>query len=158
MLEKSMSGRSSYATGLDNLYFKENPKEDIELALTLNGNRFKDIKGLTEGKDYTYDESRATVILKQNYINQMFEKASGYGVFAELVLEFDQGADWHEYLVRYDVPSVGRSSGTRSEFKIPVEFKGTKVRRITAYQENTKVGPNSSWWNYLQYVECLFSG
>lgn len=151
MLEKSMSGRSSYATGLDNLYFKENPKEDIELALTLNGNRFKDIKGLTEGKDYTYDESRATVILKQNYINQMFEKASGYGVFAELVLEFDQGADWHEYLVRYDVPSVGRSSGTRSEFKIPVEFKGTKVRRITAYQENTKVGPNSSWWNYLQY-------
>ena len=151
MLENSMSGRSSYATGLDNLYFKEKTQEDITLPLTLNGNEFKGIKGLTEGKDYTYSADNASVTLKQDYVNQMFEKATGYGVFAELVLEFSQGADWHEYLVKYDVPSVGKSSGTRTEFKIPVEFKGAKVRRITAYQGSTRVGPNSSWWNYLQY-------
>ena len=78
MLENSMTGRSSYATGLDTLYFKEEIQEDVEVALTLNGNTFRGIQ-------------------------------------------------------------------------IPVDFNGSVVRRVTAYQASGKVGPNSDWWNYLQY-------
>lgn len=78
MLENSMTGRSSYATGLDTLYFKEEVKEDVEIALTLNGNTFRGIQ-------------------------------------------------------------------------IPVDFNGSVVRRVTAYQASGKVGPNSDWWDYLQY-------
>ena len=81
MLENSMTGRSSYATGLDTLYFKEEIQEDVEVALTLNGNTFRGIQGLTQGIDYTYNSKDAVVTLKKEYINSMFAKKTGYGTF-----------------------------------------------------------------------------
>ncbi|MBQ6788287.1 MAG: cellulase family glycosylhydrolase [Lachnospiraceae bacterium] len=151
MLENSMTGRSSYATGADNLYFKEEVKSDVAIALTLNGNTFKGIEGLTEGTDYTYDSNSATVTLKKEYINKEFAKMSGYGTFAELVMKFSSGADWHEYLIKYADPVVGKAQGSKDGIQIPVEFNGSRVRRVTAYQASGKVGPNSDWWDYLQY-------
>lgn len=151
MLENSMTGRSSYATGADNLYFKEEVKSDVAIALTLNGNAFKGIEGLTEGTDYTYDSNSATVTLKKEYINKEFGKMSGYGTFAELVMEFSSGADWHEYLIKYAAPVIGKVQGSKDGIQIPVEFNGSRVRRVTAYQAGGKVGPNSDWWDYLQY-------
>lgn len=151
MLENSMEGRSSYATGLDNLYFKEEIKEDVEIKLTLNGNTFVGINGLTEGTDYTYDSTNATVCLKKEYVNSKLAQKSGYGTFAELVMKFSSGADWHEYLVKYDTPVIGHADGSREGIKIPVDFKGSRVRRISAYQSGGKVGPNSDWWDYLKY-------
>lgn len=50
MLKASMEGRSSYATELDTLYFAEEAEEDVPVALTLNGNTFPGIEGLTEGE------------------------------------------------------------------------------------------------------------
>lgn len=50
MLKASMEGRSSYATELDTLYFAEEAEEDVPVALTLNGNTFSGIEGLTEGE------------------------------------------------------------------------------------------------------------
>lgn len=151
MLENSMTGRSSYATGLDTLYFKEEIQEDVEVALTLNGNTFRGIQGLTQGIDYTYNSKDAVVTLKKEYINSMFAKKTGYGTFAELVMEFSSGANWHEYFVKYDTPVAGKAQGTKDGIQIPVEFNGSVVRRVTAYQASGKVGPNSDWWNYLQY-------
>lgn len=152
LLEASMTGRSSYATGSDNLYFKEEVAEDVNIPLTLNGNTFTGIEGLTEGTDYTYDSESATVTLKKEYVNSMFAKATGYGTFATLVMKFSSGADWHEYLIKYTTPVIKKAEGTiTGGIKIPVTFNGSRVRRVTAYQPAGKAGPNSDWWDYLQY-------
>lgn len=151
MLETSMTTRSSYATGLDTIYLKGEAAEDIAIPLTLNGNTFTGIEGLTEGTDYSYDASTATVTLKKEYVNQQLANAADYGTFAELVFKFSAGADWHQYLVKYDTPKVGSAQGDKSGIEIPVTFNGSKVKRMMTYQASGKVGPNSSWWDYLQY-------
>ena len=152
MLEASMNGRSSYATGSDNLYFAEAVTEDVEIPLTLNGNTFSSIEGLTEGTDYTYDSATSTVTLKKDYINTKFAAKSGYGTFATLVMKFSSGADWNEYLIKYAAPVIDSAEGTKADgIKIPVTFNGSRVRRVTAYQASGKVGPHSDWWDYLQY-------
>lgn len=149
-IETSMKERSAYSTGLDTLYYNEQVEADVEIELTLNGNTFKAIKGLTQGKDYTYNSSSNTVILKKEFVNDKFEECEGYGTFAELVLQFSAGADWHQYLVKYGTPVAKASAGTKDKIVIPVDFNGADVRRATAYEVSGKVGPNSSWWNYLQ--------
>ena len=152
MLETSMTERSSYASGLDSLYYKEEAQEDAEIPLTLNGNEFKGIEGLVKGTDYEYDAGNAVVILKKEFINRCFDSAEEYGVFAELVMQFSGGADWHEYLVKYGTAEIGAADGTRSEgIRIPVNFNGSRVKRVMTYEIPGKVGPNSDWWNYLQY-------
>lgn len=151
MLETSMTTRSSYATGLDTIYLKGEAAEDIAIPLTLNGNTFTGMEGLTEGTDYSYDASTATVTLKKEYVNQQLANAADYGTFAELVFKFSAGADWHQYLVKYDTPKVGSAQGDKSGIEIPVTFNGSKVKRMMTYQASGKVGPNSSWWDYLQY-------
>lgn len=152
MLEASMNGRSSYATGSDNLYFAEAVTEDVEIPLTLNGNTFSSIEGLTFGTDYTYDSTTETVTLKKEYINKQFAAMSGYGTFATLVMKFSSGADWNEYLIKYAAPVIDSAEGTKTDgIKIPVTFNGSRVRRVTAYQASGKVGPNSDWWDYLKY-------
>lgn len=150
MLETSMKERSAYSTGLDTLYYNEQVEADVEIELTLNGNTFKGVKGLTQGKDYTYNSDSNTLILKKEFVNGKFEECEGYGTFAELVLQFSAGADWHQYLVKYGTPVAKASAGTRDKIVIPVDFNGADVRRATAYEVSGKVGPNSSWWNYLQ--------
>ena len=152
MLENSMEGRSSYATGLDNLYFSSEVTEDVKIPLTLNGNTFVGIEGLTEGVDYTYDSASATVTISKDYINGRYAAMTSYGTFATLVMKFSSGADWNEYLIKCAVPVLGNASGTTSEgIGIPVTFYGSRVRRITAYQASGRVGRNSNWWNYLKY-------
>lgn len=151
MLENSMNGRSSYASGLDSIYFSSTVSEDVAVPLALNGNMFVGIKGLTEGTDYTYDSGSSQIILKKDYINRIFADLSGYGIFADLVMEFSSGADWHEYLIKYDTPVAGAAEGTRNGITIPVTFNGSRVRRMMTYQASGKVGPNSDWWSYLQY-------
>jgi endoglucanase len=152
MLEASMTGRSSYSTGLDTLYFNDTVTDDTTLALTLNGNHFTGIEGLTEGVDYTYDADSAVITLKKEYINTVLAAATTYGTAADLTLHFDGGADWHEYLVKYAAPTVGTADGTKSEgITIPITFNGSQVRRVNAYQAAGRVGPNSGWWSYLQY-------
>ncbi|MBE5878054.1 MAG: hypothetical protein E7290_14370 [Lachnospiraceae bacterium] len=151
MLEASMTGRSSYATGLDTLYFTTEVTEDVQIPLTLNGNTFTGIEGLTEGTDYTYDSASATVTLKKEYVNKMFAAMADYGTFATLTMKFSSGADWYEYLVKYTTPEIGNAEGTKEGIAIPVDFNGSKVRRVTAYQAAGRVGPNSDWWAYLQH-------
>lgn len=153
MLEASMEGRSSYATGLDTIYFARETTDNVSVPLTLNGNTFVGIEGLTEGTDYTYDEATATVTLLADYVNTAFDAmgVENYGTIADLVFRFSSGADWHEYLVKYATPRIGEAEGTVTDgITIPVDYQGTKVRRATAYEVSGKVGPNSSWWNYLQ--------
>ncbi len=153
MLEASMSGRSSYATGLDTNYLSGSSFTDITIPLTLNGNTFVGVTGLTSGTDYTYNQSSATLTLKSSYVKKVYEAmGSNYGTAAELVLKFSSGADWHQYLVKFKAPVFQNANGTVSNgINIPVQFNGSKLRRSTAYIGSNRVGPNQSWWMYLQY-------
>ncbi|MGN0294562.1 MAG: cellulase family glycosylhydrolase [Lachnospiraceae bacterium] len=156
MLEASMKGRSSYATGLDTIYLNQKTEEDISIPLTLNGNCFKGIKGLKRGRDYIWDSETESVTLKKSYVNARYKAmGDGYGTMADLVFTFSSGASWHEYLVKYAAPVIGEASGTKAEgITIPVTFNGAKVRRANAYDANgTKLGANS-WWFYLQFADA----
>lgn len=160
MLETSITKRSSYATGLDTVYLKAEPTEDVTVPLTLNGNTFSGIDGLTEGTDYTYDASKATVTLKSSYLKAQYAAKDGTGILADLTFHFNAGSDWHEYLVKSAIPAAAKSdktvTGTKADgLTIPMAYNGNELKSVTAYAvaedgTETRVGPNSSWWAYLQ--------
>lgn len=162
MLEACNAGqRSSYATGLDTLYFSDKVNDAVSVSITLNGNTFAGIDGLTLGVDYNYDEENAVILLSKDFVNTKYDQCSTTGIFADLVVRFSDGASWHEYLVKYSSPVYNSAEGTTDSFTIPVDFNGTKVRRVTAYAGDNisgmRIGPNSSWWAYLQYDGCYTS-
>ena len=160
MLETSINQRSAYATGLDTVYLDAEPSSAVNVPLTLNGNGFAGIDGLTEGVDYTYDADTATVTLATSYLKGRYEAKEGTGMIADLTFRFDSGADWHEYLVKNEAPALARHdqavTGTRADgLTIPMSYNGNELKSVTAYAvasdgTETRVGPNSSWWAYLQ--------
>lgn len=154
MVDASMKGRSSTAACLDELYFQAETEEDIEIPLRINGPKFVGIKGLTEGKDFTYDETKAIITLKAAYVNAKFATLGEkeYGVFDELLIQFTSGADWHEYLCKNSVATAGKANGSTSGITIPVTYNGAKVRRVSAYQRNGNVGPTHTWCKYLTFA------
>lgn len=153
MLEASVKGRSSYAAGLDTIHISKKPTKSVKIKLTLNGNKFKSIKGLKKNKDYTYNSKTKTITLKKAYVEKLY-KAMGkkYGQMADLQIKFSSGADWHEYLVKNAAPSVTKKAeGTTADgIVIPVNFKGSTLRRLTAYEGENKVGPHSGWRDWLE--------
>lgn len=158
MLETSAVQRSSYATGLDTLYFKEKAKKDVQIPLTLNGNTFTGIEGAEQGTDYTYVEKTAVVTLKKEFINQAYDSLAknATGTFADLTFTFSGGAPCHQYLVKHGDVTVGSASGTTEKgIQVPITWQGSRVRRVSAYAAGGKVGPQSGWWNYLQYQEVF---
>ncbi|WP_195989072.1 cellulase family glycosylhydrolase [Clostridium sp. D53t1_180928_C8] len=160
-LEAGIRGeRSSYSTGLNTIYLQELVNEDLEIELTLNGNEFEGIKGLTEGIDYTFNKDNSTVTLLKSFINNKFNSLAEdeYGDIADLVMKFSEGADWHQYLVKYTEPVLSNTNGTTDGLSIPTKFNGTKLRRATAYDKDGNIiGPNSSWWSYLQYTSAFIA-
>lgn len=160
MLEASITNRSSYATGLDTVYLDAEPTSDVTVPLTLNGDTFSGIDGLVEGTDYSYDAGKATVTLRSSYLKSQYAAKDGAGILADLTFRFNAGADWHEYLVKNTVPVVAKSdktvTGTKADgLMIPVSYNGNELKSVTAYavtsdDTETRVGPNSSWWAYLQ--------
>ena len=160
MLQTSVNQRSSYATGLDTLYFNEKADKDLQIPLTLNGNEFTGIEGAVQGTDYIYDKDAAAVTLKRDFVNKAYDKLAedAYGTFADLTFTFSAGAPWHQYLVKCAAVSAGSAQGTTADgIQIPVTYRGSRVRRATAYAAGGKVGPQSGWWNYLQYQECFWA-
>lgn len=157
MLESGINGiRSSYATELNTNYISKELESDLEIKLTLNGNKFVGIDDLKEGTEYTYNAENESIILKKDFINNKFKSVSEnkYGNIADLVIKFSNGANWHQYLVKNSTPVFEEATGTKAGITIPVQFNGTKIRRAVAYnEEGKKIGPNAEWWKYLQYNE-----
>lgn len=154
VIQASITGRSSYSTGLDTVYIENRPDVDISIPLTLNGNSFTGIDGLTEGEEYTYDSQQTAVVLKADYLASVFDARKGNGLLADLTLRFSAGAPWHEYVMKSAVPTVDAdrlADGTRENgLDIALDFAGNEFKSITTYQNGNKVGPNSGWWKYLQ--------
>lgn len=155
-LEAGINGeRSSYATGLDTIYLSKEANENLEIELTLNGNEFVGIEGLVEGIDYTYNSENSTVTLLSSFVNSKYNTLgeNSYGTIAELVMKFSEGANWHQYLVKYTKPVLSNAEGTTDGISIPSNFNGANLRRTTAVdEEGNRVGNNSSWWKYLKYT------
>ncbi len=171
IVETSMTERSSYAVGLDNLFVtNSSAAESIEIPLTLNGNDFAAIYNgstrLTEGTDYTYEDE--TVTLSGSYISSLIK--GDYGVKADLKFVFSAGSDWHEfinytgtavlrdidapireddgYMARYDTDGTPTYPTTL----IPADFNGKLVRRITSYDESGNPKSGNTWASdYMQY-------
>lgn len=145
--------RSSYSTGLNELYLTKAVDDGLQIPLTLNGNQFLGIDGLTNGQDYTYDETTATVTLSKDFVNSKFNAlaANQYGNIADLVMKFSAGADWHQYLIKYSAAVLNPATGTTTSFDIPVNFNGAKLRRAAAYDASGKRVGTSSWFTYEQW-------
>jgi endoglucanase len=160
MIEASMTSRSSYATGLDTVYLGSEPTAAITIPLTLNGNTFVGIEGLREGEDYTYDAVTSSLALSATYLSAVYDQLDDYGQVADIVMNFSSGAPWHQYLIRSDAPTLDESAGSAtgsqdSGMSVPVAFNGNIVKSATAFQTadgaERRVGPNSDWWEFLQY-------
>ncbi len=160
-LEAGLRGeRLSYSTGLNTIYLSDEVDDNLEIELTLNGNSFEGIEGLSEGVDYTYNENESKVILSKEFVNNKFNSLSegDYGNITDLVMKFSSGADWHQYLEKYTQPILSNAEGSTDGFSIPTKFNGAKLRRATAFDgEGNVVGPNSSWWRYLQYNSAFMA-
>ena len=141
--------RSSYATGLNEIYIKQKVTSGIQIPLTLNGNSFVGIAGLTN-KDYSYNAATATLTLSKDFVNRKFN--GSYGTIADLVLKFSAGADWHQYVIKYAAPVFKTAVGTTTEgITIPVTYNGSKIRRAAAFNASSeRIGPNS-WSRYMHF-------
>ncbi|WP_163228121.1 cellulase family glycosylhydrolase [Bifidobacterium choloepi] len=160
VLEASITGRSSTATGLDTVYWHAGPTADVAIPLTLNGNEFAGIAGLTEGKEYSYDAASSTVTLAKSYVAGLYDAKGEAGRLADLTFQFSDGADWHQYLVRWDWAYAeswrGVSGTTGGGIEIPVMFSGNEVKSVQATDSSgNTVGPNSGWWPWLQNGESF---
>jgi endoglucanase len=141
--------RSSYSTGLNEIYINQTVTNGIQIPLTLNGNSFVGIAGLNN-KDYSYNAATATLTLSKNFVNKKFN--GGYGTIADLVLHFSSGADWHQYIIKYAAPVFQTATGTTtSGITIPVAFNGSKIKRASAVDASgNRIGPNS-WFPYMHF-------
>jgi endoglucanase len=142
--------RSSYSTGLNEIYLKQTVASGIQIPLTLNGNTFIGITGLKKS-DYSYNAKTATLTLSKDFVNKKFTSGS-YGLIADLELQFSSGASWHQYLIKYAAPVFQTATGTTtSGITIPVTFNGSKVKRASAFDASgNRIGPNS-WFPYMQF-------
>ncbi|GMK38815.1 hypothetical protein PCCS19_18690 [Paenibacillus sp. CCS19] len=152
-LKGAWAGRNSY-TASDRVFIKDQDKNsDANIPVILNGNTLNSIyKGTTklvEGQDYTYANS--TVTLKGSYVSNLM--IDGYGTKATLTFKFSAGADWDTDLIRYSTPVVGSVTGSTSNFVIPVQFNGSKLRSLEAVKVDGSyphVG-ELSWSNYKPF-------
>jgi hypothetical protein len=152
-LKGAWAGRNSY-TASDRVFIKDQDKNsDANIPVILNGNTLNSIYNgttkLVEGQDYTYANS--TVTLKGSYVSNLM--TDGYGTKATLTFKFSAGADWDTDLIRYATPVVGSVTGSTSNFVIPVQFNGSKLRSLEAVKVDGSY-PNVgdfSWSNYKPF-------
>lgn len=156
MIEASMAGRSSYATGLDTIYLSDPvPSEGVSIPLTLNGNQFVSISQdetvLVEGTDYIYDSE--TIHLTEEYLIGLNNLTDGtIGSETTLRIQFNSGADWYQHIVYTDEPVLGEATGTLGEtLVIPAAFNGHHLESVVSKNEEGQIVSNNNWWNFLEY-------
>lgn len=151
-IKAAMKGSSSYSTGLDTIYLNKKVKENISIPIELNGNKFKKIKG-TSKKYYSFNAKKSTLYIKSSYVNKKYKAHKGYGRFLTLKIQFSSGSEWNEYLVKTGNSEVKDKDITYSgtgDLTVKMNYKGDDVKRVSAVENDKTVGPNSSWWKYLQ--------
>ncbi|WP_310602603.1 cellulase family glycosylhydrolase [Anaerosporobacter sp.] len=151
IIQASMKGRSSYATGLEYTYVEDETKA-VEIPLTLNGNKLVSLSDTTgdlvEGKDYTYENE--VVTLTSSYIKKVVADKN-YGLCEKVTFKFTSGANWIQKISKVKTPEFKTALKSYNKAIVNIDFGGNQIQKMTAYQASGKVGPQSSWWGYLQY-------
>jgi endoglucanase len=169
MLESKV--RSSYSTGLDTIYLAAAPTAAVTIPLTLNGNTFTGVQGLTQGADFTF--ANGVLTLTQAYVTSRFN-AMQIGDRTTLVLSFSAGQPWEVYLIKVSPAASAAATGTRAEgITIPINYRGNHIHRIQAFRGTAPAtltglldvdwttrdipqgihvgGDHTEWFPYLEY-------
>src|SRR5699024_9851252 len=107
MMFASFSGRSATAES-DFIYFKQDEAiSDQELTLNINGRTLENIYhnnvALVKNADYSVDGT--TLIISADLLTELVD-LDQFGKSNELILEFDQGANWRVDLIVYNTAEV----------------------------------------------------
>nr|ATG84593.1 GE40 [Geobacillus thermodenitrificans] len=152
MLKASWNGRSATADA-NFIYLKQGkPVQDVTRILQLNGRKFISLqlngKDLVAGKDYEINGKSLTIkasLLSKLVSNKIREKAV-------LTATFDKGANWYFHIFNYDTPSLSDSTGTVSNFTIPIKFNGTHLKTMEAkyVDDGSNAGPQN-WTSFKEF-------
>lgn len=156
MIETSMRTRSSYSTGLDtNFLTAEDLDQGLTIPLTLNGNTLINITNeadsvLVVGDHYSITDNE--IQLSADYLQDIFEKEQEQiGETRTLVFHFSNGESWQQNLIYVDKPKLTETSGNIGDvIKIPTEFNGQQLEKVTSKNKNGEIVSNNSWWDYLE--------
>ncbi|XEC94789.1 cellulase family glycosylhydrolase [Paenibacillus tarimensis] len=152
IMKAAWNGRSSTAQA-DFIYLEKGaPINDEVLPLNLHGNELKKIivdgKKLNEGTDYVLSGEELTI--KANKLTALTSSGQ-IGKNAELILDFNKGADWRVDLITYETPKLESVTGTTESFAIPTAFGGDRVATMEAtYTSGGNAGPHG-WTSFKEF-------
>lgn len=153
MMQASWASRSATAT-TDSVFIKRGQTiTDVKIPLQLNGTQLTAIKHgeetLVAGQDYVLNEQELT--LKASLLNQLVN-ANQLGTNAVLSASFNQGKAWKLFVISYDKPVPQSTTGTTSQFSIPLSFNGDKLATMEAnYTDGSNAGPQN-WTSFKEFA------
>ncbi|WP_309120657.1 cellulase family glycosylhydrolase [Paenibacillus sp.] len=153
MLKASWKVRS--ATAETDLIFvrKGEETQDAVISFDTNDRRLvglrHDGEPLRRGEDYTFDGT--TLTLRAALLSEL--TASGeYGERAELIADFNRGADWTFDVIVYETPVLADAAGTTEAFSIPAAFHGDRLATMEAvYATGGNAGPQN-WTSFKEFA------
>ncbi|TYP78181.1 cellulase family glycosylhydrolase [Paenibacillus methanolicus] len=152
LMKASWKGRSATAAS-DLIFLKQGADiQDASVTLNLNGNKLSAIRAgkdkLKKGRDY--ELSGDTLTFKAALLKKL--TASGQlGENAELVAEFNKGADWTFDVITYKAPTLASAEGTSESFAIPTAFNGDRLATMEAvYAVGGNAGPQN-WTSFKEF-------
>ena len=153
MMFASFSGRSATAES-DFIYFKQDEAiSDQELTLNLNGRTLENIYhnnvALVKNADYSVDGT--TLIISADLLTELVD-LDQFGKSNELILEFDQGANWRVDLIVYNTAEVYENEDHYTTFQIPTSFNGDQLATLEAYYEDGSGAGPQDWTTFKEFA------
>ncbi|MDQ0973250.1 endoglucanase [Neobacillus niacini] len=152
IMAASWKGRSSTAD-TDFIFLKHGEKmTDVTRTLNLNGNKLVSLKlgknNLVEGKDFILEGNSLT--LKASLLSQLV--SNEIGKTSVLTAAFNKGADWYFTVYNYETPVIKYSTGTTSNFTIPLQYNGDLLKTMEAkyVDDGSNAGPQN-WTSFKEF-------
>jgi endoglucanase len=152
IMAASWKGRSSTAE-TDFIYLKHGEKiTDVTRALNLNGNKLVSLKldgkNLVAKKDFVLNGNSLT--LKASLLSQLV--SNEIGKTSLLTATFNKGADWYFTIYNYETPVIKDSTGTTSNFTIPLQYNGDLLKTMEAkyVDDGSNAGPQN-WTSFKEF-------
>jgi endoglucanase len=152
IMAASWKGRSSTAE-TDFIFLKQDEKiTDVTRLLNLNGNKLVSLrlegKKLVAKKDYVLNGNSLT--LKASLLSQLVSNETGKT--SVLTATFNKGADWYFTIYNFEMPLIKDSTGTTSNFTIPLQYNGDLLKTMEAkyVDDGSNAGPQN-WTSFKEF-------
>jgi endoglucanase len=152
IMAASWKGRSSTAE-TDFIFLKQDEKiTDVTRSLNLNGNKLVSLrlegKKLVAKKDYVLNGNSLT--LKASLLSQLVSNETGKT--SVLTATFNKGADWYFNIYNFEMPLIKDSTGTTSNFTIPLQYNGDLLKTMEAkyVDDGSNAGPQN-WTSFKEF-------